>query len=135
MTDYLRGQLAEQAGVNLETLRYYEGCGLLPSPRRSEAGYRLYSEEALTRLIFIRNAKSSGFTLKEIKKALVKAEGNEGIAPDAFSEVIDRKRAEIDGQIQELERRKRVLDYLQNQIRRKEPDPDIAGVLRELRIN
>ncbi|MNP69525.1 Mercuric resistance operon regulatory protein [compost metagenome] len=70
MTEYLRGQMAKMANVNMETLRYYEELGLISTPLRSEAGYRLYSEEALSRLTFIHNAKRCGFTLKEIKKAL-----------------------------------------------------------------
>nr|WP_245238050.1 MerR family transcriptional regulator [Paenibacillus etheri] len=54
----------------METLRYYEELGLISTPIRSESGYRLYSEAALSRLTFIHNAKRCGFTLKEIKKAL-----------------------------------------------------------------
>jgi len=133
MTEYLRGQLAELAEVNLETLRYYEACGLLPHPKRSEAGYRLYDDEALARLQFIRNAKSCGFTLREIKKALVKAGGPEGIQPGGFTEAIDRKRTEIERQIAELAQRKRRLDYLQAEIHKDNPHPEIAATLRELR--
>jgi DNA-binding transcriptional MerR regulator len=69
MTGYLRGQIAKLANINIETLRYYEELGLLSLPQRSESGYRLYSEEVLDRLVFIQNAKSYGFTLKEIQKA------------------------------------------------------------------
>ena len=64
------GQLARQAGVNLETVRYYERRGLLPEPPRRESGYRVYGKEALSRLAFIRNAKELGFSLEEILELL-----------------------------------------------------------------
>lgn len=64
------GKLAKRAGVNVETLRYYERIGLMPPPQRRESGYRMYSDEDLTRLAFIRHAKELGFTLKEIKELL-----------------------------------------------------------------
>lgn len=82
--------MAKMANVNMETLRYYEELGLISTPLRSEAGYRLYSEEALSRLTFIHNAKLCGFTLKEIKKALLKSESS-GISIDDFVNVVDKK--------------------------------------------
>lgn len=64
------GQLARQAGVNIETVRYYERRGLLPEPVRTSAGYRRYDREAVARLGFIRRAKRLGFTLHEIEELL-----------------------------------------------------------------
>jgi len=64
------GKLAKRAGVNVETLRYYERIGLMPQPQRRESGYRMYSDEDLTRLAFIQHAKELGFTLREIKELL-----------------------------------------------------------------
>lgn len=60
------GQLASEAGVNVETVRYYERRGLLRDPPRSGAGYRQYSAGDLWRLQFIARAKLLGFTLTEI---------------------------------------------------------------------
>jgi len=60
------GALAEQAGVHIETIRYYERRGLLAEPPRTVAGYRTYDDSALWRLEFIRRAKQLGFTLGEI---------------------------------------------------------------------
>ncbi|MPY94460.1 MAG: MerR family transcriptional regulator, partial [Acidimicrobiia bacterium] len=57
------GQLAREAGVNVETIRYYERRGLLPSPPRTHAGDRRYSEDDIWRLAFVRRAKDLGFTL------------------------------------------------------------------------
>jgi DNA-binding transcriptional MerR regulator len=60
------GQLAHEAGVNVETIRYYERRGLLREPPRTPAGYRQYSEDDLWRLQFIARAKRMGFTLADI---------------------------------------------------------------------
>jgi MerR family transcriptional regulator, mercuric resistance operon regulatory protein len=60
------GQLAHEAGVHVETVRYYERRGLLREPPRTRAGYRQYSADDLWRLEFIARAKRLGFTLAEI---------------------------------------------------------------------
>ena len=64
------GQVAKQAGVHVETLRYYERRGLVARPPRSGSNYRLYPHEAVTRLQFIKRAQDLGFSLKEIKELL-----------------------------------------------------------------
>ncbi len=60
------GQLADAAGVHIETIRYYERRGLLRDPPRTASGYRQYSGTDLWRLQFIARAKHLGFTLAEI---------------------------------------------------------------------
>jgi len=60
------GRLADEAGVNVETIRYCERRGLLREPPRTEAGYRQYSTSDLWRLQFIARAKRLGFTLTEV---------------------------------------------------------------------
>lgn len=64
------GRLAREAGVNLETVRYYERRGLLPRLPRSASGYRLFLAEAARRLRFIRRAQELGFLLAEIRELL-----------------------------------------------------------------
>ncbi len=64
------GKVARQAGVNLQTIHYYERRGLLPKPPRSESNYRSYPEDAVLRVRFIKRAQELGFTLKEIKELL-----------------------------------------------------------------
>ena len=64
------GQAAEAAGVNVETIRYYERRGLIDQPERSASGYRHYDDAALWRLSFIRRAKDLGFTLAEVATLL-----------------------------------------------------------------
>lgn len=69
-------KLADKAGVNKETLRFYEKKGLLAEPVRTDGGYRQYSEKDLDRLLFIKNAKELGFSLAEIKELLAIADGD-----------------------------------------------------------
>jgi DNA-binding transcriptional MerR regulator len=64
------GEVARAAGVNIESLRYYERRGLLPAPQRSLGGHRVYSPDAVTRLRIIRAAARLGFTLAEIEELL-----------------------------------------------------------------
>lgn len=71
MTDGLRaGQVAEQAGVNPETLRYYERRGLLAEPNRTPGGHRIYTDEAVALLRVIKRAQQLGFSLEEISDEL-----------------------------------------------------------------
>ena len=64
------GELARNAGVNLQTIRFYEREGLLPKPARTVSGYRSYQESDLERVIFIRRNQQLGFTLAEIKQLM-----------------------------------------------------------------
>jgi Hg(II)-responsive transcriptional regulator len=61
------GEVAEQAGVNIQTLRYYERRGLLPEPQRGGAGYRVYESDTVRLVRFIKRAQELGFTLREIE--------------------------------------------------------------------
>ena len=70
MKTFTIGQLAKQAKVNIETIRYYERRGLLPEPQRRASGYREYSTDDVIRLRFIKRAQELGFTLKEIAELL-----------------------------------------------------------------
>ena len=61
-------QVARKSSVSSKTLRYWETLGLLPRPSRTHTNYRLYTPSVLERVIFIRKAKSLGFTLSEIRQ-------------------------------------------------------------------
>ncbi|MBW1687732.1 MAG: MerR family transcriptional regulator [Deltaproteobacteria bacterium] len=64
------GEVEKKAGVNLQTIHYYERRGLLPKPPRTGSNYRAYPEDAVLRVRFIKRAQELGFTLKEIKELL-----------------------------------------------------------------
>ena len=64
------GELAKQAGLNIQSVRFYERKGLLPPPPRSASGYRSYCERDLETIRFIKRAQGLGFTLQEITQLL-----------------------------------------------------------------
>mgnify|MGYP000673699022 CR=1 FL=1 len=68
------GKLAKEAGVGVETVRFYERKGLIQKPQKRESGFRTYSQEEVSRIRFIRRAQELGFTLREVKE-LVKEVG------------------------------------------------------------
>ncbi|TXH04778.1 MAG: heavy metal-responsive transcriptional regulator [Nevskiaceae bacterium] len=102
MTGLTIGKLATQAGVAVDTVRFYEREGLLPAPPRLDSGYRLYPADAVKRLRFIRRAKALGFTLPEIGELLALS------APRADVRKVKRaaqgKLQLLDAKITELER-------------------------------
>src|SRR5260370_23133741 len=67
------GALSERTGCKVETIRFYERERLLPTPARSPGGYRLYREDHLKRLTFIRRARALGFSIDEVRKLLTLA--------------------------------------------------------------
>lgn len=89
------GQLADAAGVHVETIRYYQQLGLLEVPRRPAGSVRRYEMAAVERLGFIRRAQDAGFTLKEVAELLRLAErpdcrGARDIAARKLSQVEER---------------------------------------------
>ena len=70
------GTLARKAGVNIETIRYYQRRGLLQEPPKPVEGYRLYPLESVQRILFIKRAQRLGFSLEEIINLLQLGEGN-----------------------------------------------------------
>ena len=91
MNSLATGQLAQQAGVNVETLRFYERKGLLPKPPRRVSGYREYPPESVRLIRFIKRAQELGFTLKEIRELLA-LRVNRGTT---CAEVRDRARQKV----------------------------------------
>lgn len=99
---YLIGELAECAGVNRETLRYYERRGLLKPSRRTAAGYRVYDQESAARLHFIKRAQGFGFSLEEIR-ALLRMKPENPPSCNRVMKMLDTKLEELAAQIKEME--------------------------------
>ena len=106
------GELAKQAGVNVQTIRYYERVGLFaPTHRWPGSGYRDFDDDALLLLRFILSAKELGFTLREIKELI----GLRILPGESCTEVkhlLESKRGEIDRRMKEMKRLRRTLDEL-----------------------
>ncbi len=96
------GEVAERAGVNIHTVRYYESRGLLPKPPRTASGYRKYGPEHVAHIRFIKRAQDLGFTLEEIHELL-----SLRAVPDGGADVRMKTAAkvqEIDSKIRDLQR-------------------------------
>src|ERR671927_1944821 len=97
------GEVAERAGVNVETLRYYERRGLLPAPQRTPSGHRRYDEETVRFLRAIKEAQAVGFTLAEITDYLGAARRSESPS-EALRVRMAAKIDQIDARIAVLRR-------------------------------
>lgn len=111
MDGMTRSEVAEKAGVNPETLRYYEREELIPAPRRSDGGFRLYDESYVDRLQFIQRAKDLGFTLAEIKDLLDLRVDDEATCRDV-KETAEEKIEEVEEKLRDLKRIRRALRRL-----------------------
>lgn len=105
------GQLALQAGVPVDTVRYYERQRLLPTARRSPGGYRIFDQDDVTRLQFIRRAKTLGFTLEEIADLLAISDQRAGDMAQVKAAASDKLR-DIGQRIEELQRMQKALQQL-----------------------
>ena len=96
-------ELAGRAGVNAETLRYYERRGLLSQPPRTPSGYRDYPPTTLTLLRFIKRAQELGFTLEEVEELLHLNNGGPDSC-DAARALAEHRRADLETRILHLQR-------------------------------
>ncbi|HEX3048636.1 MAG TPA: MerR family transcriptional regulator [Bacillota bacterium] len=133
MANYLRNQVAKMAGVDIETLRYYEKKGLI-LPERLENGYRVYSEEVLHRLNFIKRAKEAGFTLEEIRKTLTlfDAELDFSDLSNVMAEGIAVKIQEIDTRIARLMEVREILLQIHEGLRQKRICSSLGPLLKKI---
>lgn len=107
---YLRtSQLCALAGIDRETLRFYEAQQLIPPPRRSLNGYREYPPESVLRLQFVSLGKQAGFTLAEIALLLNRPEGTD---PAQLRQAVAQQVARLDTRITELQAMRQLLTSL-----------------------
>ena len=97
------GDVSKRSGIGVEALRFYEKSGLLDRPSRTFSGYRVYGEEVLERLAFIKRAQTLGFSLEEIRQIVDDA--RKGQSPcDEVREIVRRRMEELDERLRELRR-------------------------------
>jgi len=117
------GELAREAGVGVETIRYYERRGLVEKPPRPPSGYRRYPEDTVRRIKFIKRAQGLGFTLREISELLsLRVDPEVGCAE--VKRRAELKIADIDGKIRALEKVRKALSRLSASCRGKGPKSD-----------
>lgn len=101
MDPMTRSEVAEKAGVNPKTLRYYERKEFIPTPPRSDGGFRLYDDSYVERLRFIKRAKDLGFTLAEIKGLLDLRVDDDATCQDVKVQA-EEKVEEVEAKIRDL---------------------------------
>jgi MerR family mercuric resistance operon transcriptional regulator len=105
------GQLATAADVNIQTVRYYEGRGLVRAPRRTASGYRQYPDSVVQRIRFIKRARGLGFSLREIQELLA-LRVRPGSPADAVKRMTRLKIECVEGKIRRLQRITHALEQL-----------------------
>lgn len=96
------------------TILYYERRGLLPTARRSSKGYRLFSNDSLRQIRFIKRAQALGFSLREVKALRALGEQERATCPD-IQEIVQAKVAEIDAKMRALHEARTQLTHLAEQ--------------------
>ena len=103
-----RGALSERAACNIETIRYYENIRLMPQPKRSKGGHRLYDNDDLKRLTFIRRGRELGFTLDEIRGLLNLVDDDDYTCHEVKELTLEHVK-EVKAKIADLRKMERVL--------------------------
>ncbi len=105
------GKLAKEAGVGVETIRFYERKGLIRKPPKKDGGFRTYSEDEVVRIRFIRRAQELGFTLREVKE-LVELQTKKKMTGGQVQKKADQKLEEIRQKISDLQKMEESLAQL-----------------------
>jgi Hg(II)-responsive transcriptional regulator len=105
------GTAAEQAGVNVQTLRYYERRGLLPKPPRRNSGYREFPDDAVRVVRFVKRAQDLGFTLDEIEE-LLRLRNDKRRDRARIRAVAEKRVSQIERKVAELQAMKKALTHL-----------------------
>ena len=105
------GRVAREAGVGIETIRFYEREGLISAPPRTASGYRQYPQDAVERIRFIQRAKELGFSLAEVRSLLDLRVRSDAECQDVRVRA-EKKIADIDAKIRDLRAMRRVLSGL-----------------------
>ncbi len=131
MNSFTVSTLADNAGINLETVRYYEKIGLMPKPKRKESRYRIYDENDFARLKFIIRSKELGFTLKEISELFALKVDSESKCGD-IKKLADEKMKDIEEKIKDLRNIKKHLEKLATQCIHEELSLDDCPIVKSL---
>ena len=125
----LIGTISRLTGVNIETIRYYERIGVMPMPRRSDGGQRLYNEAQLNRLAFVKRSRELGFTLKEVRALLALIDSGNMTCSEVHG-MTTRHLKDVRKKISDLRKLEQALDELAAQCSRgRVPDCPIVETL------
>ncbi len=123
---YRIGEVAEQTGVSVEALRYYERLGLVPKPRRTDGGARRYGHDVIDRVRLIKQIQTLGLTLREVLDLLGEAPRRTRTGCRRVHDLVTRHIEDIDRRVTELRDLRRRLDAYRRTCREalsREPEP------------
>ena len=132
-TQFTISQLAKAADVPTSTLRYYERVGLVIPETRSHSNYRLYGDESLEKLKFIRAAQAVGFTLEDVKSLLVTDKGKLPTC-GSVQGLIENRLADVERRLKDLRHVRKVLKSAMEQCRRQKKS-ERCHVVAQLKAN
>jgi len=124
------GELSRKAGVDVETVRFYEREGLLDAPARTESGYRSYGEGDLERLHFVRHCRSLDMPLAEIRR-LIELSRERSVSCDEVNALVRRHLARVQAKRRSLEELEKQLTALNAQCQSGHRVAD-CGILEDL---
>lgn len=130
---YTISQLAKAAGIPVTTVRYYERIKLVVPEKRSTGNYRLYSDESLKKLMFIRAAQAIGFTLEDIK-SLLATESGRTPSCGSVQDLIETRLTDIEDKLKDLRHVRKVLKSALEKCQQQKK-PDLCQVVAELKAN
>lgn len=123
------GPLSEKTGCNIETIRYYERIGMMPKPPRTAGGHRVYREEHLKRLTFIRRSRELGFTLDQVRNLLLLVDGDDFTCDEVKTMTLEHA-DNVHRKINDLKKLERVLKDMVSQCDRGDvPDCPVIDAL------
>ncbi|EJL20608.1 MerR family DNA-binding protein [Brevibacillus sp. BC25] len=114
MDGLTRSQVASEANVHMETVRYYEKRGLIAAAPRNKSGYRMFPHQTVTDILFIKRAQEIGFTLEEIKNLLSLYKNDEELPTQEMHQMALVKVEEINKKISQLQHFKSLLEEVTN---------------------
>jgi DNA-binding transcriptional MerR regulator len=123
----LIGEIAKRSGASRKALRLYEAAGVLPAPRRTAAGYRVYGEADLHRLEFIREAKTLGLTLEAIRELIAASVPGNSSTRARVLDMLDTRISQTTTQIAALTRLRKELKRRRAALARRSPGRDRRG--------
>lgn len=123
VNDIKIGQLAKDAGVNIQTVRYYERIGILKPTHRRESGYRIYDRNAARIIRFIKHAQELGFSLEEIQ-ALLRLKSTSNAKCESVQKKARLHLEDVTAKISHLERIKHVLENLIDRCQHRKTDSE-----------
>lgn len=131
MNELTIGALAQQSGVHIVTIRYYERVGLMPGPQRGRSGYPLYGVDHVKRLNFVRRGRELGFELEELRDLLQLVDGRSYTCAQVHERAV-RHTNDIRGRIKDLRKLQRVMENMVSKCSADEtPDCPIIEALLE----